>query len=80
MSSKIFTSKFRVLHTPVKASELAIDEVIIATDADGGVLFTFMQDGKETLYSPSECPEGGCPIHFSPYREIDYHLSGNNQI
>jgi hypothetical protein len=70
MSSKIFTSKFRVLHTPVKASELAIDEVIVATDAEGGVLFTFMQDGKETLYDASESPEGACPIHFSTYREI----------
>jgi hypothetical protein len=70
MSSKIFTSKLRVLHTPIKASDLTVDEVIIATDAEGGVLFTFMQDGKETLYDASEMPEGACPIHFPPFREL----------
>jgi hypothetical protein len=49
---------------------LTVDEVIIATDAEGGVLFTFMQDGKETLYDASEMPEGACPIHFPPFREL----------
>ncbi len=70
MSSKIFTSKFRVLLTPVKASDLAIDEVIVATDAEGGVLYTFMENGKETLYDAFSAPDGAAAIHLSPYKDI----------
>jgi hypothetical protein len=70
MSSKIFTSKFRVLHTPVKASDLASNELIVATDAEGGVLYTMLENGKETIYDASECPDGACPIHFAAYKEI----------
>lgn len=70
MSSKIFTSKFRVLRTPVEASDLAFDEVIVATDAEGGLLFTCLQNGKETVYDASECPDGSTPIHLAPYKEL----------
>ena len=70
MSSKIFTSNLRVLKTPVKASDLANGEIIMATDAEGGLLFTFCKNGKETIYDASECPPDSVPIQLPPYKEI----------
>jgi hypothetical protein len=70
MSSKIFTSKFRVFQTPLKASDMSKDEMVIATDAIDGLLFTYMHDGKETIYDITECPEGSAPIYFPPYEDI----------
>ena len=70
MSSKVFTSKFRILQTPLKASDLYPDEIVVATDAIDAMLFTFMENGKETLYDATECPEGAAAIRLSPYKEI----------
>ena len=60
----------RVLNTPIEASDLLRGEVIIATDAEGGVLYTSLKNGKETLHDAKEAPDVAAPIHFPPYRDI----------
>lgn len=73
MSCKLFTNKFNVYNTPLMASELLEGEFIIASDAVDGILFTHLENGKETIYSgdDSNIPPDVSPIILPPYKHLD---------
>jgi hypothetical protein len=75
MANTVLTSKHRILGLPVKISEIDIDETIVATNADMGMLFVDQSVlDKEVLRDYSEIDSDNLPegMPISVYYIEDY--------